>query len=246
MATGPGALEAGPRQGGYQPPLAGQERPAQPSQSPMKVSPKVQRQKNMQYQLSQQDLQQPPSRVYLPSAPMGAPRAPEMSQRSLANAAAEQQLLEQEVRANDELYRFPGETPGEVWVTLQHPVLPTGWTNEPLVPRIRGSELHVCDAGIRMRDQAKIENLCYFKEKEEERQQKAKPLVADVDQLAATMAGAPQQAAAAKQREMPIPPVMLMDMGATETEAEKVQGDDSMADDDGAEGDKEDVELEEV
>ncbi len=110
--SGPGMV-AGLSHGAWQPPLAGQKRPIQPSKSPMKVPTKIQRQKNVQYQLSQQDLQQPPSRVYLPSAPMGAPRAPETSKRSLANDLTERELLDREVRASEELYTVPGELQGK-------------------------------------------------------------------------------------------------------------------------------------
>ncbi len=83
-----------------------------------------------------------------------------------------------------------------------------------------------------MRDQARLENMHHFMDKEEEWQRMAKPIVADVDQLAAAMAGPPQQAAAAEQQETPPPqPIIPMDMGSAEVETEKVQGDDPMGDD---------------
>ncbi|MCP4549732.1 MAG: hypothetical protein GY835_25020 [bacterium] len=82
----PGADGAGPSHGGFRLP---QKHPAQTSQSPMKVSPKIQRQRAIQYQISQEDLQPQPTQLFLPSAPMGAPRAPEASQRSLNQAHAE-------------------------------------------------------------------------------------------------------------------------------------------------------------
>ncbi len=65
------------------------------------------------YQLSQGDLQAMPTQLFLPSAPMGAPRQPENSQRSLNQARAAREMLEQEVRASDALFTIPGNTPGE-------------------------------------------------------------------------------------------------------------------------------------
>ncbi len=53
---------------------------------------------------------------------------------------------------------------------LQQPVKPTGRTDKQQVLRIRGDELHVCQAGVCQKDQAKIQNLKTFMEWEEERQ----------------------------------------------------------------------------
>ncbi len=134
--TGPGmgGLGPGPSHAGLRPPQVGQKRPAQLSKSLMKVMPKIQRQVNVQHQLSQEDLQPPLARVYLPSAPMGAPRAPETSTWSQALATAERELLEQEARASDDLYMILADNRGKVRVMLQQPVQPTGRTGEPVVP----------------------------------------------------------------------------------------------------------------
>ncbi|MCP4548630.1 MAG: hypothetical protein GY835_19410, partial [bacterium] len=67
---------------------------------------------------------------------------------------------------------------------LQQPVQLTRWTDKPLVPRIRPDEFGIRQAGIRFRDQAKVQNIKLFMEWEEERQKQAKPLVAVMDQLA--------------------------------------------------------------
>ncbi len=103
-----------------------------------------------------------------------------------------------------------------------------------------------------MQDQAKSENLILFMDREEEKQRQAKPIIADVERLADTMAGPSQQTATTEQQQTPPPPVVPaaiipMDTSSAETGAEKIQGDISMGDD-GAqtEGDKEDVEIEEA
>ncbi len=72
----PGFSRAGPSHGGWQPPptlQVGHKRTAVSSQSPKNTPTKVAWQLTIQYQLSQQDLQQPPLCIYLPSALMGAP-----------------------------------------------------------------------------------------------------------------------------------------------------------------------------
>ncbi|MCP4548083.1 MAG: hypothetical protein GY835_16590, partial [bacterium] len=130
---------------------------------------------------------------------------------------------------------------------LQQPVQPTGWTDEPLVPRIRPDKFGVRQAGIRFRDQAKVQNIKLFMEREEERQRQAKPLVTVMDQLAGMIAGQqlppqPQlqpQNAAAMQQVTPPPNADLtavVDMDTQQAETEKVMGDDSMGDRDGAQG----------
>ncbi len=100
------------------------------------------------YQLSQEDLQPLPMRLFLPSALMGAPRPPENTQRSLNQARAEREMLEQEVRDSDALFTIPGNTPGEDRAMLQQPVQPTGRTDEPLVPRIQPAEFGIRQAGV--------------------------------------------------------------------------------------------------
>ncbi|MCP4549549.1 MAG: hypothetical protein GY835_24090 [bacterium] len=95
-----------------------------------------------------------------------------------------------------------------------------------------------------------------FMEREEKRQREAKPLVTVVDQLVGSIAGQqppppPQlqpQNAAAVQQVTPPPNVDLptvVDMEMQPAEMEKVTGDDSMGDRDGAQGQTDkDVELE--
>ncbi|MCP4545747.1 MAG: hypothetical protein GY835_04680, partial [bacterium] len=143
------------------------------------------------YQISQEDLQPMPMRLFLPSAPMGAPRPPENTQRSLNQAHAEREMLDQEVRDSDALYTIPGNTPGEEQAVLQQPVQPTGWTDEPVVPRIRPAEFGVCQAGIRFRDQARSQNMKEFLEWEEKHQKAGKPFGSVVDQLAGSIDGQP-------------------------------------------------------
>ncbi len=120
---------------GFRQQQAGQKRPAPPSQSPAKAPPKVQRQREVQYRLAQEDLQPLPTRLFLPSAPMGAPRAPETSKRSLEQARAERQNLAQEVRASEELYHIQGAQ-SQLQLRLQQPVQPAGRTDEPVVPHV--------------------------------------------------------------------------------------------------------------
>ncbi|MCP4549423.1 MAG: hypothetical protein GY835_23455 [bacterium] len=142
---------------------------------------------------------------------------------------------------------------------LQQPVQPTRRTDEPLVPRIRLDKFSVHQAGVHFRDQAKVQNMKLFMEREEKRQREGKPLVTVVDQLAGSIAGQqpppPQQLqlqnAAAVQQVTPPPNVDLpavVDMETQPAEMEKVTGDDSMGDGDGAQGqaDKADAELEEA
>ncbi|MCP4545093.1 MAG: hypothetical protein GY835_01350, partial [bacterium] len=122
------------------------------------------------YQISQEDLQPMPMGLFLPSAPMGAPRPPENTQRSLNQARAEREMLDQEVHDSDALYTIPGNTPREERTVLQQPVPPNGWTDEPMVPRIRPAEFGVCQAGVRFREQVKSQNIKMFMEREEQRQ----------------------------------------------------------------------------
>ncbi|MCP4546774.1 MAG: hypothetical protein GY835_09960 [bacterium] len=136
---------------------------------------------------------------------------------------------------------------------LQQLVQPTRWTDGPLVPHIRPDEFGVRQARIRFRDQAKVQNIKLFMEREEERQKHAKPLMAVMDQLTGTIAGPQPQNVAAVQQVTPPPNADLativdMDMQQAVTETEKVTGDDSMGDGDGAQGqaDKEDMEIEEA
>ncbi|MCP4614967.1 MAG: hypothetical protein GY844_00895, partial [Bradyrhizobium sp.] len=145
------------------------------------------------YQISQEDMQAMPTRLFLPSAPMGAPRQPENTQRSLNQARAEREMLERQVRDSDALFTIPGNTPGEDRAMLQQPVQPTRRTDEPVVPRMRPAEFGVRQAGVRFRDQARSSNLNVFLGREEERQKRGKPFGSIVDQLAGSIGGQPQQ-----------------------------------------------------
>ncbi|MCP4548629.1 MAG: hypothetical protein GY835_19405, partial [bacterium] len=133
-----------------------------------------------------------PTRLFLLSAPMGAPRRPKNTQRSLNQARAECEMLDREVRDSDALFTIPGNTPQEDQAVLQQPVQPTGWTDEPLVPHIQPAEFGVRQAGIRFRDQARLQNMKMFMEREEQRQKEGKPFGSVMDQLAGTIAGQPQ------------------------------------------------------
>ncbi|MCP4546851.1 MAG: hypothetical protein GY835_10350, partial [bacterium] len=129
---------------------------------------------------------------------------------------------------------------------LQQPVQLTRRTDEPLVPRIRPDEFVVRQAGVRFRDQAKVQNMKLFMEREEKRQREGKPFGSVMDQLAGSIAGQqqppqlppqpPPQNAAAVQQVTPPPDVELTAVVAMDTqqaEMEKVTGDDSMGDGDG-------------
>ncbi|MCP4549171.1 MAG: hypothetical protein GY835_22180, partial [bacterium] len=159
---------------------------------------------------------------------------------------AEREMLEQEVHDSDALFTIPGNTPGEERAMLQQPVQPTGWTDEPLVPRIRLAESGVRQAGIRFRDQAKVQNMKLFMEREEKRQREGKPFGSVVDQLAGSIAGQqpppqlppqlPPQNATAMQQVTPPPnvdPAAIVDMETQPAETEKITGDVSMGDESG-------------
>ncbi|MCP4545803.1 MAG: hypothetical protein GY835_04975, partial [bacterium] len=128
------------------------------------------------YQLSQEDLQAMPTRLFLPSAHMGAPRRPENTQQSLNQARAEREMLEQEVRASDALFTIPGNTPGEERAVLLQPVEPTRRTDEPVVSRMQPAEFGVRQSALRFCDQARSSNLDVFLRHEEERQKRGKLL----------------------------------------------------------------------
>ncbi|MCP4545502.1 MAG: hypothetical protein GY835_03415, partial [bacterium] len=132
---------------------------------------KMSRQIQIQYQLSQQDLQPMPAHVFLPSAPMGAPRAFQTGTKSLALGAAEREHLDREARAGTDRYTQQGEIAGTVRAVLQQPVQPTGRTDEPMVLHIRPDQLRVCNAGVHLREQARVQNLEFFRDREQERRQ---------------------------------------------------------------------------
>ncbi|MCP4546614.1 MAG: hypothetical protein GY835_09140 [bacterium] len=171
----PAPAEAGLSHGGFQQPStpqAGHKHAAvSSSRSPMKTPTKMSRQIQIQYQLSQQDLQPMPACVFLPSAPMGAPRAFQTGTKSLALGAAEWEHLDREARAGTDWYTQQGEIAGTVRAVLQQPVQPTGRTDEPMVPRIRPDQLRVRNAGVHLREQARVQNLEFFRDREQERKQ---------------------------------------------------------------------------
>ncbi len=76
---------------------------------------------HIQYQISQQDLQPPPTHVFLPSAPMGAPRAFQTSKQSLAMGTAKRDRLDSEARASANRYLRQGEVEGTTMPLLQQP-----------------------------------------------------------------------------------------------------------------------------
>ncbi|MCP4545596.1 MAG: hypothetical protein GY835_03890, partial [bacterium] len=144
------------------------------------------RQLQVQYQLSQQDLQPAPAHIYLPSALMGALRAFQTTKRSLALGNDQWARLDRETRAGEVLYMQHGEVPGTTWAVLQQPVQPTG-NNEPRVPRIQDDELRVRNAGANLRDQARAQNVTYFLEGDKKKWQQP-ALTEAVDQLTSSIA----------------------------------------------------------
>ncbi len=186
--------EAGPSRRGLQPPSTpqvGHKRAAvSSSKSPLKTPVKVSRQIQIQYKITQQDLQLLPLRVYLPSALMGAPRAFQTSRQSLALGAAEREHLDSEARAGTERYMCQGDVVGTLQEVLQQPVQPIRRTDELIVPRIRPDQLSVRNAGTPLRKQARVQNLQTFMNREQERkQQQPANLAAAVDDLTTSMAG---------------------------------------------------------
>ncbi len=102
---------------------------------------------------------------------MGAPRAFQTSTKSLALGTAEQEHLDREARAGTDRYTQQGEIVGMMRVVLQQPAQPTGRTDEPMVPRIRLDQLRMRNAGVHLREQARVQNLEFFREREQERRQ---------------------------------------------------------------------------
>ncbi|MCP4544828.1 MAG: hypothetical protein GY832_47790, partial [Chloroflexi bacterium] len=120
-------------------------------------------------------------------------------------------------------------------------VQPTGRTDEPMVPRIRPDQLRMRNAGVHLREQARVQNLEFFRDREQERrqQQPANALDVAVDKLAESMAGQqPAQLPDVAQPQDPMPslatdPVEETEMDTGATEAEKNQDDISMDDGNG-------------
>ncbi len=134
---------------------------------------------------------------------------------------------------------------GTVRAVLQQPAQPSGRTDELMVPRIRPDQLRMRNARVHLREQAHVQNLQHFMDRDHERrqQQPVDAMTAAVDELMNSMAG---------QQPAPLPgvvqpqDVMLplaanptrdnrMDTGATETD--QSQGDVLMGDSSGAQAD---------
>ncbi|MCP4549556.1 MAG: hypothetical protein GY835_24125, partial [bacterium] len=203
-----------------------------------KTPSKVARQLQVQYQLSQQDLQPAPACVYLPSALMGAPRSFETTKKSLALGSDERERLDREVRAGEVLYTQHSRIAGMSRAVLQQLAQPSG-NDEPKVPRIQEDELRLHNAGVNLWDQARVQNIKHFMEREQNRQRQQQPtLMEAVDRLTSSIAGQPPPPNEVQlQGTLPPPPAdptegNRMDTGAPETETS--QGDVSMGDGDGA------------
>ncbi len=182
---------AGPSCKGWPPlptPLAGHKHAVVPSQSPKKTDAKVTRQIQVQYQLSQQDLQPAPARVCLPSAPMGAPRSFETTKRRLALGSNEWERLDREVRSSQELFTQYGGIVGTTRVVLAQPAQPSG-VNEPRVPQLQEDELRMHNAGVNLHDQARVQNVTYFVEWDKLLKKQQPALMDAMDWLTSSIAG---------------------------------------------------------
>ncbi len=101
--------------------LMGHKRAAGPSPSLKKTEAKVARQVQVQHRLSQQALQLAPMHVFLPSAPMGAPRSFEMNKRSVALGNDEWERLDREARSSRALFTQFGGITGTMRAVLTQP-----------------------------------------------------------------------------------------------------------------------------
>ncbi len=102
-------------------PLMGHKCAAGLSPSPKKTKAKVARRVQVQHQLSQQALQPAPMRIFLPSAPMGAPQSFEMTKRSVALGNDEQECLDREARSSWALFTQFGGIMGTTRAVLTQP-----------------------------------------------------------------------------------------------------------------------------
>ncbi len=112
------------------------------------------------------------------------------------------------------------------------------------MPRIQEDELWVCNAGISLKDQARVQNVRYFAERDKQRQEQPIGMAA-MDQLTSSIAGQQSQQQAPPPAEpqqlgtAPPPPAddstraEEMDTGM---ETETNQGDVAMGDGNGAHG----------
>ncbi|MCP4548631.1 MAG: hypothetical protein GY835_19415 [bacterium] len=105
--------------------------------------------------------------------------------------AAEREHLKKEARASAEWYTRQGRIAGTVQAVLQQPAQPTRRTDEPMVPRIWPDQLRVRNTGIHLQEQARVQNLQIFMDRDQERrqQQPAAALTTAVDELMISMAG---------------------------------------------------------
>ncbi len=134
------------------------------------------------------------------------------------------------------------ESAGTVRVVLQQPAQLSGRTDELMVPRIRVDQLHVHNAGVHLREQARVQNLQHFMDKDHERrqQQPVAAMTAAVDELMTSMAGQqPTPPPGTVQLQGVTPPLATdptgdnhMDTGTTEMD--QSQGDVLMGDGSGA------------
>ncbi len=137
-----------------------------PSQSPKKVAAKV------AHRLSVQQLQGQlqPGRVYLPSAPSSMKYC-QTSNKSVTSLGQERDRLGREVRAAEVLYTATGPE-GQRLSVLMQPAQASGIAALP-VPQIQPQELHLRNAGATLRDQAMVQNLIVFGEREREKKEQS-------------------------------------------------------------------------
>ncbi|MCP4541464.1 MAG: hypothetical protein GY832_30405, partial [Chloroflexi bacterium] len=99
----------------------------------------------------------------------------------------EQDRLNQEARASESLYTRDG---GPQQMVFKQPAQPTGHT-KPIVQHIQLDKLNVRHAGSGLQEQARVQNLQHYQEREEAQRQRqaTAPLEVIVDQLTGAFAG---------------------------------------------------------
>ncbi len=130
-------------------------------------------------------------------------------------------------------------------MVLRQLAQPTEGADELKVLHIQVDELHVRNARVHLREQARVQNLRHFKEREQDRrqQQPTAAMTATVAHLADTMAGQQQMPPPDAVQQQGAPPPSNadptedthMDMGVTEMDAN--QGDVVMGDGSGVQAD---------
>ncbi len=105
----------------------------------------------------------------------------------MALGSDERERLDCEVRASQELFTQYGGIMGMTQAVLAQP---SGIT-EPRVPQIQEDELCLRNAGVNLRDQARVHNVKYFAERDRQRQQQLAWSDA-VDQLVSSITGQAQ------------------------------------------------------